>query len=146
MAQPVWISPPGDLGTVAEGLYFSTPVVAVDPDGGIVRYKLIAGSLPEGIQVKTNGVVEGVPQAFATVRGVPTEVSENVTSRFAVRAYVEVPGGIVRLSDRTFTLGAQMEAAGQSSKALFQVQRNLLSLGGLTISQMDNLNNQLIII
>ena len=104
MAQPVWISPPGDLGTVAEGLYFSTPVVAVDPDGGIVRYKLIAGSLPEGIQVKTNGVVEGVPQAFATVRGVPTEVSENVTSRFAVRAYVEVPGGIVRLSDRTFSI------------------------------------------
>jgi hypothetical protein len=104
MAQPVWISPPGDLGTVAEGLFFSTPVVAVDPDGGIVKYKLIAGSLPEGIQVKTNGAVEGVPQAFATVRGVPIEVSENVTSRFAVRAYVEVPGGIVRLSDRTFSI------------------------------------------
>ena len=104
MAQPVWISPAGDLGTIAEGLFFSTPVVAVDPDGGIVRYKLIAGSLPEGIQVKTNGVLEGVPQAFATVKGVPTEVSENVTSRFAVRAYVEVPGGIVRLADRTFSI------------------------------------------
>jgi hypothetical protein len=104
MAQPVWISPPGDLGTVAEGLFFSTPVVAVDPDGGIVKYKLIAGSLPEGIQVKTNGAVEGVPQAFATVRGVPIEVSENVTSRFAVRAYVEVPGGIIRISDRTFSI------------------------------------------
>ena len=76
MAQPVWISPPGDLGTVAEGLFFSTPVVAVDPDGGIVKYKLIAGSLPEGIQVKTNGTVEGVPQAFAKVQGVPIEVSE----------------------------------------------------------------------
>jgi hypothetical protein len=52
--------------------------------------------------------------------------------------------GTFGLSDRTFTLGAQMEAAGQSSKALFQVQRNLLSLGGLTISQMDNLTTQLI--
>jgi hypothetical protein len=104
MAQPVWISPPGDLGTVAEGLFFSTPVVAVDPDGGIVKYKLIAGSLPEGIQVKTNGTVEGVPQAFAKVQGVPIEVSENVTSRFAVRAYVEVPGGIIRLTDRTFSI------------------------------------------
>jgi len=104
MAQPVWISPPGDLGTVAEGLFFSTPVVAVDPDGGIVKYKLIAGSLPEGIQVKTNGTVEGVPQAFAKVQGVPVEVSENVTSRFAVRAYVEVPGGIIRLADRTFSI------------------------------------------
>lgn len=104
MAQPVWISPPGNLGTIAEGLFFSTPVVAVDPDGGIVRYKLIAGNLPDGIQVKTNGSIEGVPQAFAKVQGVPTEVSENVTSRFAVRAYVEVPGGIVRLADRTFTI------------------------------------------
>jgi len=104
MAQPVWISPPGDLGTVAEGLFFSTPVVAVDPDGGIVKYKLIAGSLPEGIQVKTNGTVEGVPQAFAKIQGVPTEVAENVTSRFAIRAYVEIPGGTIRLADRTFQI------------------------------------------
>jgi hypothetical protein len=104
MAQPQWITPAGDLGTIAEGLFFSTPVVAVDPDGGTVKYTLIAGSLPEGIQVKTNGVVEGVPQAFATVRGVPTEVSENVTSRFAVRAYVELPGGTRRLADRTFSI------------------------------------------
>ncbi len=104
MAQPQWITPPGDLGTIAEGLFFSTPVVAVDPDGGTVKYTLIAGSLPEGIQVKTNGVVEGVPQAFATVRGVPTEVSENVTSRFAVRAFVETPGSIRRIADRTFSI------------------------------------------
>jgi hypothetical protein len=104
MAQPQWITPPGDLGTIAEGLFFSTPVVAVDPDGGTVKYTLIAGSLPEGIQVKTNGVVEGVPQAFATVRGVPSEVSENVTSRFAVRAFVETPGTVRRLADRTFSI------------------------------------------
>jgi hypothetical protein len=104
MAQPQWITPPGNLGTVAEGLFFTSPVEAVDPDGGTVKYKLIAGALPEGIQVKSNGVVEGVPQAFAKVQGVPTEVAENVTSRFAIRAYVEIPGGIVRLADRTFQL------------------------------------------
>lgn len=104
MAQPQWITSPGDLGTIAEGLFFSTPVIAVDPDGGTVKYILIAGSLPEGIQVKTNGVVEGVPQAFATVRGVPAEVSENVTSRFAVRAFVDTPGVFRRLADRTFSI------------------------------------------
>lgn len=104
MAQPTWITPAGDLGTVAEGLFFTTPVLAVDPDGGIVKYTLIAGSLPEGIQVKTNGYIEGVPQAFAKVQGVPTEVSENVTSRFAVRAYVETPGGTRRIADRTFSI------------------------------------------
>jgi hypothetical protein len=104
MAQPQWITPPGNLGTVAEGLFFTSPVEAVDPDGGIVKYKLIAGTLPEGIQVKANGIVEGVPQAFAKVQGVPTEVAENITSKFAIRAYVEIPGGIVRLADRTFQI------------------------------------------
>ena len=104
MAQPQWITPAGNLGTVAEGLFFTTPVIAVDPDGGIVKYRLIAGTLPEGIQVKTNGVVEGVPQAFSTVRGVPTEVSENVTNRFAIRAYTEITGGGIRIADRTFQI------------------------------------------
>ena len=104
MAQPQWITPAGNLGTVAEGLFFTTPVIAVDPDGGIVKYRLIAGTLPEGIQVKTNGVVEGVPQAFSTVRGVPTEVSENVTSRFALRAYTEMLNGEIRIADRTFQI------------------------------------------
>jgi len=104
MAQPQWITPAGDLGTIAEGLFFSVPVLAVDPDAGTVKYVLIAGSLPEGIQVKTNGVIEGVPSAFARVQGVPTEVSENVTSRFAVRAYVETPGAPTRIADRTFSI------------------------------------------
>ena len=104
MAQPQWITPAGNLGTVAEGLFFTTPVIAVDPDGGIVKYRLIAGTLPEGIQVKTNGIVEGVPQAFSTVRGVPTEVSENVTSRFALRAYTEMLNGEIRIADRTFQI------------------------------------------
>jgi hypothetical protein len=104
MAQPQWLTPAGNLGTVAEGLFFTTPVIAVDPDGGMVKYRLIAGTLPEGIQVKTNGVVEGVPLAFSTVRGVPAEVSENVTSRFAIRAYSEGLNGLTRIADRTFQL------------------------------------------
>lgn len=104
MAQPQWITPAGDLGTIAEGLFFRTPIEAVDPDGGIVKYKLIAGSLPEGIQVRANGVIEGVPAAFAEVQGVPVEVSENVTKRFAIRAYTEILGGINRIADRTFQL------------------------------------------
>ena len=34
MAQPVWVTPAGDLGTIAENLYFQIPIVATDPDGG----------------------------------------------------------------------------------------------------------------
>ena len=74
MAQPVWVTAAGDLGTIAENLFFSISVVATDPDGGSPTYSLIAGKLPEGVQVTTNGTVEGVPLAYSTIKGVPTEV------------------------------------------------------------------------
>lgn len=103
MGQPVWVTDTGSLGTIAEGIFFNTPVVATDPDGGTVQYSLVAGTLPEGIQVTLNGVVEGVPVPFARVRGVPTEVSEDVTSQFVIRASV-VENGTTRINDRTFSL------------------------------------------
>ena len=78
MAQPVWITPAGDLGTIAENLFFQVPIEATDPDGPKVLYSLIAGKLPEGVQVTKNGSIEGVPLAYARVKGVPTEVAENV--------------------------------------------------------------------
>ena len=103
MAQPQWITDAGSLGTIAEGLFFNVPVIAEDPDGGTVKYSLVAGELPEGIQVTLNGVVEGVPTPFARVRGVPTEVGEDVTSQFAIRASV-TENGRTRINDRTFSL------------------------------------------
>lgn len=104
MAQPQWVTSAGNLGTYAENLFFSLPLLAIDPDGGTVKYVLVAGSLPEGIQVKINGSIEGIPVAYAKVQGVPKEVGENITSRFAIRAYVEVPGGTPRVADRTFSI------------------------------------------
>jgi hypothetical protein len=101
MAQPVWVTTAGDLGTIAENLFFQLSVLATDPDGGTPTYSLIAGRLPEGVQVLTNGTVEGVPQAYVSVKGTPTEVSENVTSTFAIRA--TSPDGL-SINDRTFSL------------------------------------------
>ena len=101
MAQPVWVTAAGDLGTIAENLFFNVSVVATDPDGGTPTYTLIAGRLPEGIQVTSAGTVEGVPQAYVSVKGTPTEVSENVTSTFAIRA--TSPDGL-SINDRTFSL------------------------------------------
>ena len=69
-------------------------------------FRVIAGELPDGIQVTQNGIVEGVPKT--RVQGVPTEVGRDVTSRFAIRAFTtRVVDGVVvidRLADRTFTL------------------------------------------
>ena len=105
MAQPQWITPAGDLGTIAEGLFFSVPILAVDPDGGTVNYRLIAGNLPAGIQVKPNGVIDGVPSAASIVQGVPSEVGENITSRFVVRAFTQnINSTVIRFADRTFSM------------------------------------------
>jgi hypothetical protein len=108
-AQPQWITAAGSLGTIPEGVFYSTPLIAVDPLAeDQVYFALIAGQLPSGVQIQQTGILAGVPLAVANIQGVPAEVSRDVTSRFAVRAYTQktVNGVIVvnRLADRTFEL------------------------------------------
>ncbi len=106
MTQPVWITSPGTLGTIPEGVFYSTPLLAVSTD--TVYYQVIAGQLPAGIQVNEAGILTGVPQAVATVQGVPLPVPSDVTSKFAVRSYTtinDLPAGAIKsLADRTFTI------------------------------------------
>jgi hypothetical protein len=108
MAQPVWVTPAGSLGIVPEGVFYQIPLQAYEPSAQTVLYRVIAGDLPAGVQLADNGLVTGVPQAVASLQGVPQEVNRDVTSKFAVRAYTTktVQGQTVidRLADRTFTL------------------------------------------
>jgi len=92
---------------------FSTSPIALSTDSGSmtaeftqhIYYRLIAGNLPPGIQVSDNGSILGVPQAVASVQGVPQEVSQDITFTFAIRAYTKTSTGVLdRLIDRTFTL------------------------------------------
>ena len=107
MAQPQWITPAGSLGTIPEGVFYSIEVTAT---AGIedVFYQVIAGELPNGVQITNGGIIEGVPRNVINVQGVPTEVNEDVVSKFAIRAYTtKVVNGVIlvdRLNDRTFTL------------------------------------------
>jgi hypothetical protein len=106
-AQPQWVTPSGSLGTIPEGVFYRVPIQAqAGPQD--VYFKLIAGQLPLGVQITQNGFIEGIPRSTVTVQGVPQEVSGDVTSQFAIRAYTRrmVNGAIVvdRLADRTFTL------------------------------------------
>jgi len=109
MAQPVWITPPGSLGTIPEGVFYQISLRAYEPVSlQTVYYEIIAGELPAGIQCEVTGLIAGVPQAIASVQGVPQEVNRDVTSKFVVRAYTTkiVSGQTVidRLADRTFTM------------------------------------------
>jgi hypothetical protein len=110
MAQPVWVTDTGSLGTIPEGIFYQVPLVAYDPADPVneVYYVLLAGQLPPGIQCNASGVISGAPQAIANIQGVPSPVSSDTTSVFAIRAYTTktVLGKVVidRLADRTFSL------------------------------------------
>ena len=107
MTQPVWVTPPGNLGTIPEGVFYSIPLIAVAPTD-TVYYQVIAGSLPTGMYVDESGILGGNPSVSATAQGIPAPVPADLTSKFAVRAYTEKTVGsqivIDRLADRTFTI------------------------------------------
>jgi hypothetical protein len=101
MAQPVWITPAGNLGVIPEGVFYQLNLEATDPGGGVV-FSLIAGALPDGIQLNANGAIVGVPVAAVRLQGVPLQVSQDVTSKFTIRAASrDVPP---RVRDRTFEI------------------------------------------
>ena len=105
--QPQWVTAAGDLGTIPEGVFYQIPFQAI-ANGQDVFFTVIAGELPAGIQIKRNGVLEGVPKNVVNVQGVPIEVSEDITSKFTVRAFTEkTVNGVTtvdRINDRTFSL------------------------------------------
>lgn len=92
---------------------FSTTPITLNTDSGTmsgvfkqhVYFSIQAGALPSGIQISDNGLIVGVPKAVASIQGVPTQVAEDVTSKFTVRGYTRTRAGLVdRISDRTFSL------------------------------------------
>ena len=100
------------IGLTAEA---TTPVSLTTATGSMtaelrqeVYYRVISGTLPGGIQCNANGLVIGVPQALASLQGVPFPVNRNVISKFTLRAYTEnlVNNVFVldRIRDRTFEL------------------------------------------
>jgi hypothetical protein len=98
--------------TITDTEFSSTPVTLSTASGTMtavftqhVYYNVIAGRLPLGIQASDNGLIVGVPQALASLQGVPFDVNRDVTSKFTIRAYTETATGAVdRIRDRTFEI------------------------------------------
>ena len=92
--------------------FSSTPVTLTTGTGTMttefkqhVYYALIAGVLPPGIQCSDNGLIVGVPEALASLQGVPFDVTRSVESKFTIRAYTQIESGAIdRIRDRTFTI------------------------------------------
>ena len=117
--KPIWITPAGDLGTIQEGEFYQLTLSAYEegttpPSSEHLYYTLIAGELPEGIQCRATGIIEGVPLAVSSIQGVPIEVGEDVTSKFTVRVYSEDENdNVYRVADRTFELTVSGQDAPQ---------------------------------
>lgn len=96
---PIWLTLAGDLGIVPELEYYELPLDAYDTSGAQLRFSLIAGSLPEGLELYDDGRVLGIP-VVGQVRGVPAAVNKVTTSTFTVR----IKNGYNKVADRTFSL------------------------------------------
>lgn len=91
-----WITPAGSLGIIPELTSYNLALQTYSP-GSTVTYTLVAGSLPAGLLLDSNG----------TIYGNTLNVKSTVTSNFTVRA----TDTLSLVSDRTFNLTvAQIES------------------------------------
>lgn len=91
MAQPVWNTPSGTLGTFPSGIVAGFQLSA-DPvlPAVTVTYALLSGSLPPGFSIDENGLIYGTPNL----------VTKETVSTFGVR----VTDNYGNIRDRTFNM------------------------------------------
>ena len=92
MATPVWTTTAGKIATIDEQASFSLQLEANTSDSTAITYSMIAGSLPAGMQVTTDGLLTGTP----------AEVAKRTLYTFVVRATAGTA-----ITDRTFSLDVQ---------------------------------------
>ena len=134
MATPVWTTTAGKLASIDEQSAFSLQLEANTSDSTAIVYSLIAGSLPTGMSITSEGLLTGTP----------AEVAKRTLYTFVVRA---TAGSAI--TDRTFTLdvsGADAPAfttvAGQLNKPLSTVfTTDSSSTADSTLSTADTTGN-----
>jgi len=91
MTQPIWITPAGSLGSFPATQLVSVQLLAqaVLP-AGTISFKLLSGSLPEGLSLSSDGKIYGTPKLVVT----------DVTSNFTVR----VTDNLQNIRDRSFSI------------------------------------------
>ena len=107
MATPVWTTTAGKIATIDEQASFSLQLEANTSDSTAITYSVIAGSLPAGMQVTTDGLLTGTP----------AEVAKRTLYTFVVRATAGTA-----ITDRTFSLDVQGADAPTFTTASGQLQ------------------------
>ena len=86
---PTWVTTAGTLGSIFGANTINVYVTATDPEGTAVSYQLSTGSLPGGISLSSNGLIQGVA----------TAVTANTTYNFVIKANDTVNNN----TDRSFS-------------------------------------------
>ena len=107
MATPVWSTTAGKIATIDEQVAYSLQLEANTSDSTAITYSVIAGSLPAGMQVTTDGLLTGTP----------AEVAKRTLYTFVVRATAGTA-----ITDRTFSLDVQGSDAPVFTTASGQLQ------------------------
>jgi hypothetical protein len=134
MVTPVWTTTAGKLASIDEQSAFSLQLEANTSDSTAITYSLIAGSLPTGMSLTSEGLLTGTP----------AEVAKRTLYTFVVRA---TAGSAI--TDRSFTLdvsGADAPTfttvAGQLNKPLSTVfTTDSSSTTDSTLSTADTTGN-----
>ena len=135
MAQPIWNTPAGSLGTFPSLLpvIFQLSASAQSPASSIISYVLLCGVLPPGLSLDQDGLITGTP----------TLVTLATTSTFTVR----VTDNLNNLRDRTFSTvvsGAAIPSFTTPTGSLLSVQDSIWVEIPIQYSNPD-VNNTVII-
>ena len=91
MAQPVWNTPAGSLGTFPATFTTAVQVSASPvPPAVSITYTLLSGTLPAGLTINSVGLISGTPPL----------VTQDVVSTFTIRA----TDNLSAIRDRTFSM------------------------------------------
>ena len=100
MAQPVWNTPAGSIGSYPALLpmVYQLSADAVSP-GTTIIYTLLSGSLPSGLSITENGLISGTPAL----------VTNDTATAFTIRA----TDNLQNIRDRTFSITVSGSAIPQ---------------------------------
>ena len=97
MALPKWLTPAGNLGIVPELEYYQFPLDAYDAAGGTIKFYLVSGAFPPGIQINASANrLQGIPVSTAGP-------DQNQSYTFTIRAE-NVIDFVGNISNKTLTV------------------------------------------
>lgn len=100
MGIPVWVTSAGDLGVIADNVFFTYTFNATDTANSPLTFKVVSGAVPQGLTLTTAGILSGTPIKTTSADITQANFNKDVVSKFVIR----VTNNLGIVADRTFTV------------------------------------------